>query len=183
VSWEQTLEVFGGKVWSKSTGEPGTYVIEGLLRCAEFAVCLHVQAYVPGLLGCEQAIGTPIGGGYIQLGRDRQLFALDIPQPGNFYELCKHLLNPPPRRRYGFVLKGRLQPKRQQPIKFTCTDGSHPASFAEFAHLQEPLAVLAYKRFFPCKSREELRFLLSQRWSGPWARMARRPDGHWNPRQ
>lgn len=151
MSWQQHLDVVDGKVIIEEWGQPGTYTVEGFLKCAQNLRVRFLKARYhpshpvlepdPGNIKELRATGERV---YVK-PRKRPVGS----QPTTFLELCRRLIAPlrqEGEKCFGYVFSADLELDgwKADPIKLD--DESYlEHSFVQFAEFQEPFRFIAYR--------------------------------------
>lgn len=175
MSWRQHLDVMRGELRVATPLDAGTSTVEAVVKCKEPVLKGEVQ-FLVGIRRVDHADRLPSvehTGPFKVLGVMIEL-APRIPrgdgygaQPGSFLHLCRRLMTPKRdegEEAYGYRVLAYLNLIEAKSETITITDGLHPDSCIEFAHLQEPYLILAHQQEFSYPSLDEVVKEFEDRW-------------------
>jgi len=169
------LDVTSGELRLATTQEAGARTVEMVVKCKEPLFKGELQ-FLLGLRKVDHPMRIPspehtgpfkVLGVMIELAPRTPRGEGYGAQPGSFLHLCKRLLRPRKdegEEAYGYRVHAYLNLIEAKSETVTLTDGLHPASCIEVAHLQEPYLILAHDNESSYPSPDDVVTEFEDRW-------------------
>lgn len=180
MSWQQQLDVTGGRIWSYSTKEEDVYRLEGIVECAEEYLVWFQKLRYPdahrrllGVPDAQELLVIPAQAepaSTLRLGP--RVLPIEEAQPADFLALCERLLAPSPGKKWhGYACE----------ISLRIADGAHvdrvlirdepdardQVGSVQFMHMQPPLTLIAHRKHLSFTSREMVELVLKLDYGWP----------------
>ena len=180
MSWQQQLDVTGGKICSHSTEEEDVYRLEGIVECAEEYLVWFQKLRYPDahrrLLGLPDGQELHVARGQAEptstLRLGPRVLPIEEAQPPDFHALCERLLAPSPGEKWhGYACEISLRIAGGAHVDCVLIrdepDVRDQIGFVQFMHMQPPLTLIGHRKHISFTSREMSKLVLKVHYGWP----------------